>query len=223
MGQEFKLLTTQKNDVFRILEQTELNHPDFRWFDDYEKKGIVKLWHKPSQYFVTFSYWEREECYFITCSPGEKVTEQSSQINTWDAVLNVVDIWAFCLKREIDAPDLWSQMEKYTAYISLPPTEELPPDEPISAVDAGMIEDRLWIFAERVEKEFKLVGDDLKLLRHQNAVLIDIAKRSSKKAFLYAALGVIATIAMGIGLTPENAKTLWQLLRESLSPFLFLQ
>lgn len=221
MSENFRLLRAQKNDIFKILEQAGLNPSDFRW-GEVTVHGEIRLWHDQSGYFIEFSYWKKQECYFITCSPSKQLAEQSFQLNIWDAVLNVVKIWALCLKKEIDTPDLWAQMEKYTAYLSVPPTEDLP-DEPISAVDATEIEDRLWLFADKVEKQFNLAEGERKVLRHQMGVLIGIAKRSSKKAFLYSAFGVIAGIAMSLAMSPEQAKALWQLLHDTLSPFMFLQ
>lgn len=221
MDANFKLLRTQKNDIFTILEQEGLNPSEFKW-DPLRSEEYIRLRHKQSGYSIDFSYRKGQECYFITYSPAEGVYEKSFHIATWDSVLTTAYEWASCLKEQIEAADLWAEMGKYTAYLSLPSTEDLP-DEPISAVDAKEIEDRLWNFANEVEKRFNLVGDDLKFLRHQNAVLIDIAKRSSKKAFVYSVVGVVTSIAMSLAMSPEQAKALWQLLHDALSPFLFLQ
>lgn len=199
-----------------------MNPSDFKW-GDVDANGQKRLWHEQSGYFIEFSYWESQGYYYITCSPAEGFPKKSFKIDLWHNVLSLVQRWAFNLRQQIDAPDLWGQLGKYTAYLSLPPAEELPPDEPISAVDAAEIEDRLWLFADKVEKRFNLVGDDLKFLRYQTDVLIDIAKRSSNKAFVYSAVGVIATIAMSLAMSPEQVKALWQLLHDTLSPFLFLQ
>lgn len=221
MSENFRLLRTQQNNIFEILERADLNPPDFKW-GDVTADGGTRLWHEQSGYFIEFDYWEEVGCYYITCSPAEGVPKKSFQIDRWDNVLIFVQTWAHCLGQEIDAPDLWGQLRKYTAYLTLPPTEDVS-DEPISAVDAQEIEDRLWLFADKVEKQFNLAEGERKVLRHQMDVLIGIAKCSSKKAFIYSAFGAIAGIAMSLAMNPEQAKALWQLLHGTLSPFLFLQ
>lgn len=183
--------------------------------------GYEKLIHQPSKFFMEFSC--DQKFHHIRYSPSKEIIENTvPNLALWEKVLLHVTQWCVALKQEIDAPDLWSQMEKYTAYLSLPVTEDLP-NEPISAVDAEEIEDRLYKFADKVEKRFNLVDDDNKFLRNRIDYLVDAAKRSSKRDFVNLSIGVIATIAMSLAISPEKAKTLWQLFRDALQHFLYLK
>ena len=77
--------------------------------------------------------------------------------------------------------------------------------------------------ADRVEKHFKLVDDDLRYVKNNIEYLVDAAKRAPKRDFVNLTISVIISITVNLAMTPENAKTLWQFLRDALQHFLYLK
>jgi hypothetical protein len=101
------LLKTQRNDVFREIENAGLDATEFEWEEQigYERisrlgdsveLSISVLVHKPSKFFFAF-YPGRG-----TFSPGEQMlTESQESMGAWRLQLANVSRWISCLNREI--------------------------------------------------------------------------------------------------------------------------
>ena len=117
--------------------------------------------------------------------------------------------WAQCLKRELESPDPWAEMAKYKIALNGEPSEAVL-NEPISAYEADHIGERLLQLAEQIEQDLRLGDKEATLVRGRLGYLAEAARRQKSRDWLYTALGVCITIAMGLGLDNDAMRVLWQ-------------
>jgi hypothetical protein len=108
---DYRLIKTQQNDVFRVVEHA-LSPRNFRWSErgirtsyiSQEVSAISVLIHFPSQFYYEFGPD------YETFSPGHETrVETVKDASSWLDRLSYVATWTGLLKREVEAPDLWSQ------------------------------------------------------------------------------------------------------------------
>ena len=107
------LLKTQANDVLNAILANGLKPEDFAW----DTGQTLTLRHTPSDYFFTFEPYAFEWGHQAHYSPGEVSADVHRQVPSWDGQLSLVENWLSNLKREIQAPDLWSLLSEQTALV----------------------------------------------------------------------------------------------------------
>lgn len=117
------------------------------------------------------------------------------------------------LKEEIDAPDLWKEIEKYRATFSLAPPEELV-NEPIPGYEVDEIASKVQLLTDKIEESFHLQEEQKQFVRSKLSYLADAAKRQGRLDWVHTFIGVLVTIAMALSLDPEQANKLWILVKE---------
>jgi hypothetical protein len=228
---EFLLRRAWKNDIFEYVSKNGLNPLDFQWFEeetDFQESHytVSVLRHKGSNYFFKF---DREQNRGFCCkfSPGElELVEEMAYLVEdmehweWEDVLHEFEPWLLRLKKEI-APDLWEQLTEYA------PDETLIGKAEISNVlfsypEVENIIGSLDKLQAQIEKHFNLRGEQLSFVKREIDYLKDAAKRQGRKDWMHTAIGVIITIAVGLALSPEKTKLLWDLLKSCFANLLQL-
>ena len=175
----------------------------------------------PRLEYLEGEYYFQFEHYSCTFSPGESQTVKYVRGMTFDQeVFDHVLRWARYLKREIKAPDLRAEMEKYKTSVSIALPEKLL-NEPIPANEAEKISEQLSSLADKIEKKFELTNEQNQFVRSKLNYLAEAAKRQRSMDWAHTLIGVSVTIAMGLALAPDRAKELWELMR-SLGEFIHL-
>lgn len=213
MAQDYTLLKTQKNEVFMILRERGFEPANFSWVAHYLQVSdtlVSRLNYLDGKYYFQFEmYGEEGYCVF---SPGQEMAVHSEPAPFWMGQKNSVKFWSDYLKREIDAPDLWGEMEKYKTSVSLALPEQLL-NEPIPANEAEKISEQLSSLADKIEKKFELTNEQNQFVRSKLNYLAEAAKRQRSMDWAHTLIGVSVTIAMGLALAPDQAKELWELMR----------
>lgn len=213
MAQDYTLLKTQKNEVFMILRERGFEPANFSWVADYLEVSdalVSRLNYLDGKYYFQFKmYGESGECWF---SPGQEMAVHREPAPFWMGQKNSVKFWSDYLKREIDAPDLWAEMEKYKTSVSIALPEKLL-NEPIPANEAEKISEQLSSLADKIEKQFELTNEQNQFVRSKLNYLAEAAKRQRSMDWAHTLIGVSVTIAMGLALAPDQAKELWELMR----------
>ena len=65
--------------------------------------------------------------------------------------------------------------------------------------------------------EIKIDSDQKKETNERLDYLIEAAKRQGRKDWIHTAIGVIFTLAVSLSLSPEQAKSIWGLLKSTMS------
>lgn len=217
MPGQYKLLKTQKNEVFNILQKEGLEPANFSWKVNkapdtsvpppYKDILVNRLEYLDGEYYFQFEH------YSCTISPGESQAVQYVRgMTSDDEVIDHVSLWARYLKREIEAPDLWAEMEKYKVAFSLAPAEQIV-NEPIPTYEAEKISEKLSLLADKIEEQFELTNEQNQFVRRKLDYLADATKRQRSVDWAHTLIGVSVTIAVGLSLAPDKAKELWELLK----------
>lgn len=136
MAKKHTLLKSQKNQVFKILQEAGLEPANFSWVETTSVWGsdilISRLNYRGGHFYFkfdfSFSRWvdgfipKTHHCEF---SPGDGLPISDEYPDNRQLQKGYVHKWADYLKREIEAPDLWAEMEKYKTSISLTLPEQL--------------------------------------------------------------------------------------------------
>lgn len=227
MTEVYKLLKTQKNEVFQILQEEGLEPANFYWAEEPSISDsdvfVFCLYYRGSQFYFQFDFfrnlqWRNSNdpklttSHYCEFSPGDDVLVKRENPGSWELQKNYVRFWTLYLSREIDAPDLWGEMEKYKTSVSLALPEQLL-NEPIPANEAEKISEQLSSLADKIEKQFELTNEQNQFVRSKLNYLAEAAKRQRSMDWAHTLIGVSVTIAMGLALAPDQAKELWELMR----------
>ena len=220
MSKQQLLLKTQKNEVFNILLNTGQNPAGFSWSQEFSKRSSkvtaerievsVLIYQGGESYFLFDNYGHK---FFSEFSPGDKEFVQTEFAHHWFEQRVYVESWANYLKREIDAPDLWREVEKYRDTFSLLPPDQLV-NEPIPAYEVEQIVASINLLADKIEEQFGLNEDQNNLVRSRLNYLVDASKRQGRLDWIHTAIGVLVTISISLTLAPEKAQRLWQLFKD---------
>ena len=228
MAEDHKLLKTQKNQVLSIIYKAGLEAANFSWttqqIPDTSAPPPYKNIQVPRLNYLDGEHYFRFEKYSCTFSPGAKKTvqhEAGATSESFGGQLYYVGKWARCLKREIEAPDLWKEMGKYGATVSLALPEQIL-NEPIPAYEAEQIADKLQQLAGKMEQQFELNDEQNKFVRNKLNYLTEAAKRQRSMDWVHTSIGVFVTIAMAIALVPDKVKEFWQLVQSLFGEFIHL-
>ncbi len=226
MPEEHKLLRTHKNRVLKILQKRGLEPANFSWkqrqIPDTRFPPPYKAIIVPRLEYIGGEYYFQFEPYSCTFSPGQRqIVQHKSDVRADDQAVILVEQWAYFLSREITAPDLWAEMEKYKTSISLTPAEQIV-NEPIPANEVEKISEQLSSLADKIEEGFELTNEQNQFVRSKLNYLAEAAKRQRSMDWAHNLIGVSVTIMMGLALAPDEAKEIWELIRSFMGGFIHL-
>lgn len=216
------LLKSQKNEILKIIEKAKkakLNPINFKWSvvssSMTPELQVSRIDYVGSGYFFKFDF-EKGGQRHVFCSPGEKRLIEEISWLSWADVKSSFREWLFYLSREIYQPDLWAEMSKY----QLPPESEVVPDisnEPfttyqVEKILSGLNQVRAYLEEQRLGSE-----EQKRFVKERLNYLADAAKRQGRKDWVYTCIGVLVTITTALALSPEQAKTLWYLIRDAMA------
>lgn len=217
MTEEHKILKTEKNYVFKVLQKIGLEPANFSWkqqqiadpgaLSAYEDIIVPRLEYLDGEYYFQF-----EPDNYSTFSPGQTEAVEHRKSSHVDHQLYYARQWAGNLKRQIEAPDLWAEMGKYKVACSLVLPEQLL-NEPIPTYEAEKISEKLNFLADKIEEQFELTNEQNQFVRSKLDYLADATKRQRSVDWAHTLIGVSVTIAVGLSLAPNKAKELWELLK----------
>lgn len=223
MTKEHKLLKTQKNYVFKVLQKIGLEPANFSWKHQptpdtstpppYKDILIPKLEYLDGEYYYEFGP------YHYKFSPGQSESVEYKEVRSLDEQLFYVTQWAQNIKRQIEAPDLWAEIEKYRATLPLVTGEQLV-NEPIPAYEAEEISSKLQLLADKIEEQFKLNEEQNQFVRSKLDYLADAAKRQPRRDWENIFIAVVINIAFQLALEPTKAQQLWQIVKSIVGEFI---
>ena len=210
MARKYTLLRSQRRQVFEILREVGLEPADFSWSEREEVGGnivVSRLNYRDGTYSFQFSWYELSS-WCVLC-PGRYRSMEYEHPMNWKEQETSFRTWAQCLKRELESTDPWAEMAKYKIALGGEPSEAML-NEPIAAYEADYIGQRLLQLAEQIERDLRLGEKQATLVRGKLGYLAEAARRQKSRDWLYTALGVCITMAMGLGLDNDAMRILWQ-------------
>lgn len=224
--QEFLLRKSWKNDVFKSIQEANLNPLSFEWGEEQTEwdpdtgYSVSVIKYKGTDFYFKFDRADdgRFDCKFFPGRLG--VPEESGLWDEWNKILPYLKMWFSYVKKET-GPDLWEQLKEYAPDETFIGTGKIS-NAPFSYSEAENIIGSLDKLQSQIEKNFDLQADQLAFVKREIEYLKEAAKRQGRKDWMHTAIGVIITIAAGLALSPEKTKLLWDLLKSCFAGLLQL-
>lgn len=217
------LLKAQKNDVLTIIKSTHLDPLKFRWdvmqsiFGNKPKTPV--LIYGEGKYFFKFDFLGTK--HHADYSPGEEHFNSKELTETWNVQLVCVHTWLMSLEKEVNDPDLWSELEKYRITED-PGFTEGSTNDPFTVHEVEQIELCLDTIKENLEPHIKDNVQHRDFVDKKLNYLADAAKRQGRRDWIHTSIGVIVTISIALALAPEEARNIWSVLKTAFSEMLKL-
>jgi hypothetical protein len=126
-----RLLPSQKNEIFRLIEEGGLNPADFRWgeitlrrADSSRTFTVPALRHTSSDFYFAFGGRSGGGDILIYFSPDPRGHGWDPS-ETWHSVLGWVKTWLRDLRHEIGERDLWGELVAQHAARRLRPDSDI--------------------------------------------------------------------------------------------------
>lgn len=213
---DYLLLRTQKNEIFECVREAGLNPLNFEWGEETtEADGVSTYPVSIVRYLHTDFYFkfDRDQFYQFYCKshPSTRDFMLLTYKYDWKSALVSFREWLLRLKEQ-EVPDLWEQLKEYAPHETFIGTGEIS-NTPFTDLEVENIIASLDRLQTQIEKNFNLQGEQLSFVETQIEYLKDGVKRQGRKDWVHTSIGVIASIAVGLALSPEKAKLLWELLK----------
>ncbi|OEU49714.1 MAG: hypothetical protein BA861_11140 [Desulfobacterales bacterium S3730MH5] len=215
------LLKTQKNELFRIIEEVGLDASNFDWIEERieepERDHVIsKLAYRGSAYFygfdVTFARYLCRKC------PGLQQPTGLAKFSGWSSVVANFTQWAKRVKKEIDTPDLWAEAQKYQSIFSLP-VQDQTDRIPFSHTESEQIASALEEVERRIIDEFAPRADKIQFIQSKRSYLDSRAKRGYPRVdWMNLLMATTISIAASLSLSREQAHQLLRFQKEALAP-----
>ena len=200
--------------MLNAVKENGLDPEDFAW----EMNTTPMLKHRRfADYFFTFDiveYGQNQACY----CPGEDGVYEEWRGGSWEGQLSLVEKWLTNLKREIQAPDLWSLLSEQTALVDAASADS--PNTPFSIAEIAKIADGLRDLQAYIEDTHHLDKEKHAFLESRLIYLGDAAHRQGRQDWLHSAIGVLFTVVMGLAMAPDQAKEIFRFIGNVLETIL---
>ena len=218
---EFLVMKSQRNDVLGILQETGLDCTELQWAQTTPETGfggrredtVSMLRHEPTGYHFVFDVRNRSGSNWAIYRPGIDTPKAMEACGNWKDVLDHVSEWAQSLKRELDAPDLWSTLSRSKVLPAAASAEENTDftEEEKARLNTALVE----------IKQYFSTGQDFSPQQKQYfdaqfEYLHGAIDRLGKKDWLHTAVGVIYSAVIGFGLS-DHATPLLQFASDQIS------
>ena len=203
--EESLILKSQARDIFELIKSIQLTPEDFKWETVSSNIGLLKvsrLVHINTNYYFQFDFVKTQHHY--VCSPGNSTQVESATAGNWDNHIAAFKRWLQYLKREIEAPDLWSAIanEKVLSEVSY--------DNDDNATFS--MEEKLRVAHSLNEIKQYLISiqsfspEQKQYLDARFGYLINASERLGRKDWILLAVGTLTNIIIGLSLMPDIAR-----------------
>jgi hypothetical protein len=191
-----------RNQIFEAVQAAKLNPIDFDLRDEQAEFRIKHKW--SASCFVV----DRDSGKYV----GRRVVGDGLawpfEAYGWEAVITRIRSWLGEVKRDIETPDLWAELQREAALLganSLNVTENtrFAPDE------QEEIALRLQEFSEFARRTYSLSEAQMRALDAKLDYLIDAARRLGRIDWRSALAGVILIYVLTAALPPESARDIF--------------
>lgn len=200
------ILKSQKNELFRLIELTEVFTPNQFEIEDISGKSRIRF--KDSSYFALFVK-PRISNFGLECSPGEDNLISYWQLDRWEQVINRFNRWLSYLSREVSEPDLWSRLSENAQLANLSVTES---HTQFTVSEYQDLKQKMNALSAQMKALPFLIESQTEIQAKLDHIT-QLAERMSKFDWTNLFVGVIVSIIIQLNVTPDNATALWNLIR----------
>jgi hypothetical protein len=201
------LLTSQKNEIYNIIEKGDLSPNLFKFSEVKGNTGSITYVRYSDDFVFMIHYIQNG--WSINYSPALARFSQSLSVSNWYEVLKYLKEWLNYLKREISQIDKWKRLEEQIELINISYSDN---NDKFSAQEFEELRNRMFLLKGHLI-EINLPTDQLDILNSKIDHLTDLAISMNKFDWYSMFIGSIMSIIIQLGVTHENAKALWTLIK----------
>jgi hypothetical protein len=220
-----KLLTSQKNILFELIQKTEFSPLNFEFKDipseKYMGQPATELRLKKTDYFFRFETGPRSiSDHHAVFAPGLNTFTEELYSNDWDVQVKIVKDWLRNLSREISSPNKWERLQNEIKHINI--TNDIDSnEEKFTVTEFEELEQRINTLKSEIIK-IELTESQINTINSKLDHLTTLAKVMNRFDWKSLFIGTIISIIIQLEVNPNNAKLLWSYIRSIFSNY-FLQ
>ena len=209
-------LKSQRNWVFERIKAVGLDPTEFEWSEretaDNSSQRHSILIHRPTQFYYFFGILPNGT-HTPEYSPGkDKEVGFAKEMYTGEVWRNIelaLPLWLKYLKREIEAPDLWTALQQESQLIDAAVSDESD-DKPFTADEIEYIRQGLSEIKKYIASTQDIPAERLEFVNKRLDYLQEAAKRQGKQSWIHRTIGVLFTIVIGAALSPDAAREMFR-------------
>lgn len=218
-----KLLTTQKNEIYDIIEKHQFSPSQFiiveqpSGIENIELSTIVK--YSKTDYFFSFvgnlSSGLQSASIF---SPGKTSVIEHLTAMSWTYHITHFIYWLQYLNREVTAPNKWERLQNEMKQIGVTFDNSI---DKFSAEEYEELKQQMY----QVKAGIKTIGlqpEQITLLNAKIDHLTEMALKMNKFDWKSLFTGTIVNLSMTLALSPESRTAFWELIKLVLLPIIQL-
>lgn len=200
------LLDSQRAQVFEIIKEQGFDPRDFeltnvvypRARDDV--KPILRYRSRKDFYFL----FAMDGGHWVSYSPGGDRPVESSRHGPWDEIVpGYLEEWLSNLRREIETPDVWGELERERELLAAVPPAAEEANTPFSPSEQAAIASQLREIKESVRANHELTEGQFQELESRLDYLEGAAARLPRFDWREALKGVLLGLAVEAVVPPE--------------------
>jgi hypothetical protein len=220
-----KLLRSQKNAIFKAVQEAKLSPYEFNWDEELGMGGSLapRLVHQPSGYYFKIDLYLSD--YWLSFSPGASKQSGSAKAKEWEAVMQFASQWLGFVAREVADPDLWGSLASEANLLRSTGDQESD-NSTFSASERENIAKGLGEIKEYLLSMQNWTEEKQKIIEARFAYLEDASSRLGRKDWLGILISTLISVAIQVSLpgdsTREFLRFAGQIVRQVLGTVLYL-
>ena len=194
-----QLQKLQRNDIFEAIREAGLPPEEFDWNSS---EDASRLQHRPSDAYFDFKGVAGN--YVSRYLAGDAPVEERAGLSQY-RLMQQVRLSLAAVKQDIDAPDLWAQLQREAESLGAISDEAIA-NTPLSPAEQEEIAERLGELRRYVVTTYSLSGLQAGRLEERLDFLAAAASRDGRKDWLLMAAGVVLSFVLGAAFPPETVR-----------------
>lgn len=204
-----KLLQTQKNQVYELIEEAQLSPGMFSFVDPIDPDDSTFLRFNNSDYYFNFATSNRGT-HYARYAPGFDTPYEDQSATSWSVQLSNVRRWMTYLVRELNAPDKWKLLEEELKNFNFDNIKYT--NSKFTYQEYGILEERIKEFKTKID-QLDLLKDQIKKINTKLDHLLELAKTMNKTDWKELFIGSLISLTMQLSIDRTVGKTIFGYLK----------
>lgn len=200
----------KKNEIIKAIQTAGLDPREFDLGED-ENEAWIK--HKPSN--ASFTISGDPSKYVGQYVSGDSQPWTYEKYN-WVGVMLKVSLWLYEVKRDIETPDLWAELQNEAELLEVTYDKDTE-NTPFTPEEKKKIAQQFNEFADYAQRTYSLSAAQMNVLNAKLDYLVKATDRLGRVDWRNALLGVIIGYVLTIALSPESARSMFFILLRGIS------
>lgn len=210
---DLQLLPSQKNALFKLVQDSGINPNDIE-YEEYQYRKRLKSLKVPRLVHVSRAFWFRVDCddlsgFVCTYTPSpETYQPQERMIVNWAGVLTAANEWMGLLKREIETHDLWAALPTERLFQSSG-SEETSDNNPFTPAELSEVRKCLKEIKAHVMKVTTLTMAQTKIVEARFEHMEEAATRMGRKDWFSLVIGSLVGVVTSLSLDGPSTRDIF--------------